>query len=300
MQRATGERVGRLIARLVERADLEPDRWLSALCDLFEREWPGEARCVAVTLAGEEPPWWGDAAALPVGEVPPLRAAAQGAGGHCSGPASAWHAEQVSRGFPADDCTWFARHPSPVRWRDGGSTESGVASRRDIVPDGVWRSSVLARESATRGLHEFVRGAAAMPGGVTERLLVMQIHCAEPGVQPRPDMADLLKGALPAVAAAYWSAFLRVRDHQRGLLDELSASQRAVVLLLLDGLSEAQVARRLSRSHHTVHDHTRAIYAAWGVSSRLQLRDRWFDRPLCGLEADPEADPASGRGSGSG
>jgi DNA-binding NarL/FixJ family response regulator len=51
----------------------------------------------------------------------------------------------------------------------------------------------------------------------------------------------------------------------------VSAAQLKVLSLLLAGLTEPQVAQRVGRSRHTIHDHTKAIYAALGVSSRVQL-----------------------------
>jgi len=55
------------------------------------------------------------------------------------------------------------------------------------------------------------------------------------------------------------------------LLDKLSEAQRRVLVHLLEGLSEPEIAVRIHRSRHTVHDHTKAIYAALGVSKRVQL-----------------------------
>ncbi len=57
----------------------------------------------------------------------------------------------------------------------------------------------------------------------------------------------------------------------KSLLDRLSEAQRRVLVHLLEGLSEPEIADRIHRSRHTVHDHTKAIYAAFGVSKRVQL-----------------------------
>lgn len=51
----------------------------------------------------------------------------------------------------------------------------------------------------------------------------------------------------------------------------LSPAQLRVFQLLLDGLMEKTIAKRLSISPYTVHNHIRAIYAAFGVHSRSQL-----------------------------
>jgi DNA-binding NarL/FixJ family response regulator len=50
----------------------------------------------------------------------------------------------------------------------------------------------------------------------------------------------------------------------------LSDAQR-VLEYLLEGHTEPQIAEYISRSRHTVHDHTKAIYQALGVNGRVQL-----------------------------
>lgn len=55
------------------------------------------------------------------------------------------------------------------------------------------------------------------------------------------------------------------------LTRQLSPAQVAVLRFLLAGYSEPEVAEKLNRSRHTVHDHTKAIYAALKVETRVQL-----------------------------
>jgi DNA-binding CsgD family transcriptional regulator len=51
----------------------------------------------------------------------------------------------------------------------------------------------------------------------------------------------------------------------------LTAAQRRVFDLLLEGLPEKQIARKLKISQHTVHNHVRKIYVAARVGSRPEL-----------------------------
>lgn len=77
----------------------------------------------------------------------------------------------------------------------------------------------------------------------------------------------------------------------------LSPAQLRVFRLLLDGLMEKTIAKRLSLSPNTVHNHIRAIYTAFGVHSRSQLlaaelqNSRTFPFQLEGVEKG--IDPSS-------
>lgn len=54
-------------------------------------------------------------------------------------------------------------------------------------------------------------------------------------------------------------------------LDNLSPAQREVFDMLLQGHHETEIAARLDRSFHTVHNHVRAIFRTLGVHSRGEL-----------------------------
>jgi len=59
---------------------------------------------------------------------------------------------------------------------------------------------------------------------------------------------------------------------------ELTPRQRSVLVMLMDGLSQKQVAQRLGIGHHTVGDHMKAIYRHFDVESRAELMRRFIQR----------------------
>lgn len=63
----------------------------------------------------------------------------------------------------------------------------------------------------------------------------------------------------------------RLAAQRPDLLEKVSDAQRVVLELLLEGQTEPQIAEQIGRSRHTVHDHTKAIYAALGVNNRVLL-----------------------------
>lgn len=52
---------------------------------------------------------------------------------------------------------------------------------------------------------------------------------------------------------------------------KLTKTERTVCGLLLEGLTEPEIARRMKRSFHTVHAHVRNIHQALGVHNRARL-----------------------------
>lgn len=56
----------------------------------------------------------------------------------------------------------------------------------------------------------------------------------------------------------------------------LSARQRTVMLLLLDGLARKEIASRLRITLHTVNDHVKALYEHFGVTSATELGARFL------------------------
>lgn len=87
-------------------------------------------------------------------------------------------------------------------------------------------------------------------------------------------------------AAPSWTQVQLRRFEPRELADErrlqafeLSSGQTAVARLLLQGLAQAEVARRLNVAPSTVVDHTRKLYQRLGVRSARELADRLRSAP---------------------
>lgn len=65
----------------------------------------------------------------------------------------------------------------------------------------------------------------------------------------------------------------------------LTPREREVLVCLLSGASEKEVAAQLSISQQTVHAHVKSLYRACGVSSRPQLMARWLLHAMRALKA---------------
>jgi DNA-binding NarL/FixJ family response regulator len=63
-------------------------------------------------------------------------------------------------------------------------------------------------------------------------------------------------------------------------LSELSRRQEQVLLGLIEGQSEKEIARSLEISWHTVHIYVKAVYRHYQVHSRAELLSHWINQLL--------------------
>jgi DNA-binding CsgD family transcriptional regulator len=66
----------------------------------------------------------------------------------------------------------------------------------------------------------------------------------------------------------------------------LTPRQRQVLLRLIKGDTEKEIAHTLSISIHTVHVYVKAVYRRYNVRSRGELLSQWIDRLLQGQDGE--------------
>lgn len=81
--------------------------------------------------------------------------------------------------------------------------------------------------------------------------------------------AELLGGKV--TASRFENSGSQIAQQRPDLMARVSNAQGRVLEFLLAGLTEPQIAEKIGRSRHTVHDHTKAIYSALNVNNRVQL-----------------------------
>ncbi|MCA9306255.1 MAG: helix-turn-helix transcriptional regulator [Phycisphaerales bacterium] len=179
--------------------------------------------------------------------------------------------EQARAGWPDDDSSRTVGHAGPV-------PRTACGGRDRLLGDDVWRGSAFARFRASIGLHDFARAIVPFddPSGV--RVMVLQVDGVSPVWRASTQVVSTLGCILQPALEAFIARFVEPRRVRGRLLEGLSPMQRRIAPLLAEGLTEAEIAERVHRSAHTVHDHTRSIYRTLGVSSRRELRDLWLGR----------------------
>lgn len=78
-----------------------------------------------------------------------------------------------------------------------------------------------------------------------------------------------------AMARAAEERVIGPRSRRRRMTRQLSQAEQQVLGLLVEGITEHEIASRLGRSRHTVHDHVRSIYKTLGMSSKTELISLW-------------------------
>jgi DNA-binding CsgD family transcriptional regulator len=153
--------------------------------------------------------------------------------------------------------------------------ERFVGARRAMAPDEVWKRSMYRAARERHGLYDFARAVLPFDGEDGPRLLVVQVDGFDPGWNPEPTTARCLAALSRHIVDAYRRVFVVPVRHRRDLLERLTEAQREVAPFLATSMTESEIAEALNRSKHTIHDHAKSIYRAWGVNTRLTLRDLW-------------------------
>lgn len=147
--------------------------------------------------------------------------------------------------------------------------EHFTKSRQDLVPDAIWRSGRFDQHIQRMGLDTSVYSVVPLMernGGLVSSSAVFF---------RKPDRPDFDPVEARVV---HWVISECGPLHRDGLdvehIDEmvsLTPRQRSVLVLLMDGLTQKQVADRLYLSTHTVGDHVKAVYRHFNVNSRAGL-----------------------------
>jgi len=164
-----------------------------------------------------------------------------------------------------------------------------VFARRDVVDDAAWASSKLARSRAAEGFGEFVEGHFGAPWIGGRCVLFLTADCRAGGDRAGTIEWDerriitVFSCLGPAVRDGFVHSVAVPAKWRAAVLARLSSSQRSILERLVEGKTEREIAEKLVRSPHTVHDHVKAIYTALGVSSRHELASLWNGRSKRGL-----------------
>lgn len=177
--------------------------------------------------------------------------------------------EQAAQGFPAEDA-------SGPPARQFGVPTSLCLARTDIYPGASWGASQYRKLCVEAGVRDFARYVVELDNQSPRRWLVVEAQGLDAGWSADTEVLRVLGALSLGISRAYEHRFLWLERLHASMIECISPAGRVVLPLLAEGLSEAEIGKRIHRSTHTVHDHVKQIYRTFGVSSRLELRDLWM------------------------
>lgn len=182
-----------------------------------------------------------------------------------------------------------AHHPDLVRlvgaltdlrepgWGIPASAVHGVMalSLRSTHGDTAWISTPAGHRWSTIGASDVLCGLCPLPGH-PEFAVIAEVGLtgagSPAGARFEPVEVGVFEAVLPSLAAAADRALALGQDGPP--VKTLTPKEVAILDLLIDGLSVAEIAERLGRSPHTVHDHVKSLHHKLGVRRRGHLVSR--------------------------
>lgn len=190
--------------------------------------------------------------------------------------------EVIHDGFTEEQIALYAvsredrRNPppeiAPLRQRFlENNAQPFTVRRQDIIDDDLWYNSPYCQRYLQRiGFDHPLYGHWPCPDHDRISVLTFFRHVGAPPFSPRQ------RAIVHTVTTeSPWLHADRLPDQPPADLTQLAPRLRTTLLLLLEGLSEKQIARRLHLSPHTVHDYIKAIYRHFDVNNRPELFRRF-------------------------
>lgn len=140
-------------------------------------------------------------------------------------------------------------------WKVWTADCAPCAASEGAAPRSAWAEAQAAR---------VLTAAVAISGARFRRFLLVEVGVA-------PALAPQWAATEPAVISAACALARRASvafasDHER-----ITRREEQVLDLLIHGLSVQEIARRLCRSPHTIHDHVKSLHRKVGATSRGEL-----------------------------
>lgn len=146
------------------------------------------------------------------------------------------------------------------------STDPAVAILPDLSASEDWTKSPRGSEWTRHGVNDMLIALSTLPGPNQQKRIAIEIGIPSDAPTPSGSEIAIVRGLLPLLAGRAGLAF---NSHENGVM----VSNREVEVLqhLSEGRSVKQIAERLGRSEHTIHDHVKSLHRKLGATSRGEL-----------------------------
>jgi DNA-binding CsgD family transcriptional regulator len=194
-----------------------------------------------------------------------------------TGAASDHHSLASHRVHPdsANDLGWTladSAHPGPA------SRHPRVSRLRELPSWSRWPVTPAGKRWAKLSIRELLCADVALPDCPDEREILVEVGSSS--AMQRFDRAEpeMLSALLPILSSRASLAY------GQNFTQPLTTREQLILVELVSGASVREIAERIGRSPHTVHDHVKSLHRKLNASSRGELVSRYL-----GFESDGPA-----------
>ncbi len=156
-----------------------------------------------------------------------------------------------------------------------------IAKLRDLSSWSRWPVTPAGKRWSKLGVREMLVADIAIPGQSKNRELIVEV--GSPSALQRFDRCEpeIVSALMPVLAERASLAFGSTYTQT------LTTREQLILVQLVSGASVREIAERIDRSPHTVHDHVKSLHRKLNASSRGELVSRYL-----GFEEQPGTAPA--------
>lgn len=188
----------------------------------------------------------------------------------------------LSTGAASDTQTMASHriHPdsaSDLGWTLSESPHAGpasahprVAKLRDLPSWSRWPVTPSGKRWAKLGIRELLCADIAVPGGPDGRELLIEVGSPNAMQRFERGEVEMITALLPVLAERAAMAF------GEDFTQTLTSREQLILVELVSGASVREIAERIDRSPHTVHDHVKSLHRKLNASSRGELVSRYL------------------------
>lgn len=167
----------------------------------------------------------------------------------------------------SNDLGWTlsdASHPGPA------GTHPRIAKLRDLPSWSRWPVTPAGKRWSKLGIREMLVADITVPRCSAHREINLEI--GSPSAMQRFDRSEseIISAVLPVLAERASLAFGDSYTHT------LTTREQLILVQLVSGASVREIAERIDRSPHTVHDHVKSLHRKLNASSRGELVSRYL------------------------
>mgnify|MGYP004451168847 CR=1 FL=1 len=145
-----------------------------------------------------------------------------------------------------------------------------VAKLRDLPSWSRWPVTPSGKRWAKLGIRELLCADIALPDGPDGRELLVEVGSGNAMQRFERGEAEMVSAVLPVLAERAAMAF------GKDFTQTLTSREQLILVELVSGASVREIAERIDRSPHTVHDHVKSLHRKLNASSRGELVSRYL------------------------